>query len=131
MRFHNTVGSPNTKEYQTVEQTRCLTAMHEVWHTARLPKPRQGKSTGRGRVGTTDLPINCQNLRGVFHPQRVSSITGNVMYQGHDPRESIQNFTVAGNRSALAPFRCLTAMPPEESTRAGILSGRPSLSGGS
>ncbi|KAG5452842.1 hypothetical protein CSKR_108992 [Clonorchis sinensis] len=29
---------------------------HEGWDTARLPKPRQGKSRGRGRVRTTDLP---------------------------------------------------------------------------
>ncbi|KAG5445494.1 hypothetical protein CSKR_100982, partial [Clonorchis sinensis] len=30
---------------------------HEAWDTAKLPKPRQGKSRGRGRVRTTDLPI--------------------------------------------------------------------------
>ncbi|KAG5443320.1 hypothetical protein CSKR_107288 [Clonorchis sinensis] len=29
---------------------------HEGWDTARLPKPRQGKSRGRGGVRTTDLP---------------------------------------------------------------------------
>ncbi|KAG5448238.1 hypothetical protein CSKR_105737 [Clonorchis sinensis] len=29
---------------------------HEGWDTARVPKPRQGKSRGRGRVRTTDLP---------------------------------------------------------------------------
>ncbi|KER29553.1 hypothetical protein T265_03851 [Opisthorchis viverrini] len=34
-------------------------------------------------------------------------------------------------RSALAPFRCLAAMPPERSTRAGILPGCPSLDRGS
>ncbi|KAG5445970.1 hypothetical protein CSKR_103056 [Clonorchis sinensis] len=27
---------------------------HEGWDTARLPKPRQGKSRGRGRARTTD-----------------------------------------------------------------------------
>ncbi|KER29240.1 hypothetical protein T265_04087 [Opisthorchis viverrini] len=31
---------------------------HEGWDTARLPKPRQGKSRDRGRVRTTDLSIN-------------------------------------------------------------------------
>ncbi|KER20313.1 hypothetical protein T265_11120 [Opisthorchis viverrini] len=31
---------------------------HEGWDTARLPKPRQGKSRGRGRVRTTDLLVN-------------------------------------------------------------------------
>ncbi|KER26481.1 hypothetical protein T265_06272 [Opisthorchis viverrini] len=33
--------------------------------------------------------------------------------------------------SAVAPFRCLAAMPPEGSTRAGILPGCPSLGRGS
>ncbi|KER27715.1 hypothetical protein T265_05274 [Opisthorchis viverrini] len=28
---------------------------HEGWDTARLPKPRQGKSSGGGRIRTTDL----------------------------------------------------------------------------
>ncbi|KER32163.1 hypothetical protein T265_12862, partial [Opisthorchis viverrini] len=35
------------------------------------------------------------------------------------------------NRSAVAPFRCLAAIPPEGCTRAGILSGCPSLDRGS
>ncbi|KER34076.1 hypothetical protein T265_12497, partial [Opisthorchis viverrini] len=30
---------------------------HEGWDTVRLPKPRQGKSRGGGRVRTTDLPV--------------------------------------------------------------------------
>ncbi|KER27956.1 hypothetical protein T265_05081 [Opisthorchis viverrini] len=34
-------------------------------------------------------------------------------------------------RSAVAPFRCLTAAPPEGFTRAGILPGCPSLDRGS
>ncbi|KER19888.1 hypothetical protein T265_11452 [Opisthorchis viverrini] len=29
---------------------------HEGWDTARLPKPRQGKSRGRGRLRATDFP---------------------------------------------------------------------------
>ncbi|GAA57348.1 splicing factor 3B subunit 3, partial [Clonorchis sinensis] len=32
---------------------------HEGWATTRLPKPRQEKSRGRGRVRTTDLPVVC------------------------------------------------------------------------
>ncbi|GAA51721.1 ATP-binding cassette transporter [Clonorchis sinensis] len=39
--------------------------------------------------------------------------------------------TFCRNRSATAPFRCLTAMPPEGSTRAGILPGYPILDRGS
>ncbi|KER26509.1 hypothetical protein T265_06232 [Opisthorchis viverrini] len=31
---------------------------HEGWDTARLPKPRQGKSSGGGRIRTTDLPVS-------------------------------------------------------------------------
>ncbi|KAG5452742.1 hypothetical protein CSKR_102171 [Clonorchis sinensis] len=34
---------------------------------------------------------------------------------------------MSDNRSAVTPFRCLTAMPPKESTRAGVLPGCPSL----
>ncbi|KER29684.1 hypothetical protein T265_13328 [Opisthorchis viverrini] len=32
---------------------------HEGWETARLPKPRQGKSRVGGRIRTTDLPVTC------------------------------------------------------------------------
>ncbi|KAG5442130.1 hypothetical protein CSKR_111477, partial [Clonorchis sinensis] len=31
--------------------------LHEGWDTARLAKPRQGNSRGRGRLRTTDLPV--------------------------------------------------------------------------
>ncbi|KER25293.1 LOW QUALITY PROTEIN: hypothetical protein T265_14240 [Opisthorchis viverrini] len=41
---------------------------HEGWDTARLPKPRQGKSRGRGRVRTTDLPVS------KFAPLRLSHL---------------------------------------------------------
>ncbi|KAG5447473.1 hypothetical protein CSKR_107520 [Clonorchis sinensis] len=34
---------------------------HEGWDIARLPKPRQGKSRGRGRVPTMDLPRFIRN----------------------------------------------------------------------
>ncbi|KER27618.1 hypothetical protein T265_05342 [Opisthorchis viverrini] len=32
---------------------------HEGWDTNRMPKPRQGKSIGRGRVRTTDPAVIC------------------------------------------------------------------------
>ncbi|KAG5450325.1 Sorting nexin-1 [Clonorchis sinensis] len=48
-RKHDTLSVPNC------HATRRL---HEGWDTARLPKPRQGKSRGRGRVRTTDLPVS-------------------------------------------------------------------------
>ncbi|KAG5442915.1 hypothetical protein CSKR_107403 [Clonorchis sinensis] len=38
--------------------------LHEGWDTARLPKPRQGKSRGRGRVRTTDLSVTVINSFG-------------------------------------------------------------------
>ncbi|KER24797.1 hypothetical protein T265_07625 [Opisthorchis viverrini] len=36
---------------------------HEGWDAARLPKPRQRKSSGRGRVRTTDLPVSAEKNR--------------------------------------------------------------------
>ncbi|KER21622.1 hypothetical protein T265_15048, partial [Opisthorchis viverrini] len=54
------------------EKTRTLSApschatrrLHEVWDTARLPKPRQGKSRGRGQVRATNFPVS----RFAFQP---------------------------------------------------------------
>ncbi|KER31791.1 hypothetical protein T265_02023 [Opisthorchis viverrini] len=40
---------------------------HEGWDTARLPKPRQGKSRGRGRARTTDLPLIVYTHFSSFH----------------------------------------------------------------
>ncbi|KER24123.1 hypothetical protein T265_08162 [Opisthorchis viverrini] len=51
------LGSPS-KNHSAVTSFRCLGRKHEGWGTARLPKPRQGKSRGRGRVRTTDLPVS-------------------------------------------------------------------------
>ncbi|KAG5455264.1 hypothetical protein CSKR_113737 [Clonorchis sinensis] len=48
----------------SVPNCRATRRKHEGWDTARLPKPRQGKSRGRGRVRTTDLPINLGILVG-------------------------------------------------------------------
>ncbi|KER29445.1 hypothetical protein T265_03911 [Opisthorchis viverrini] len=47
------LGSCNTLQVPSCHATR---RKQEGWDTARLPKPRQGKSNGRGRVRTTDLP---------------------------------------------------------------------------
>ncbi|KAG5444744.1 hypothetical protein CSKR_113850 [Clonorchis sinensis] len=41
----------------SVPSCHAIRRKHEGWDTARLPKPRQGKSRGRGRVRTTDLPL--------------------------------------------------------------------------
>ncbi|KER26411.1 hypothetical protein T265_06330 [Opisthorchis viverrini] len=43
-----------------VSQTSCHATRrkHEGWDTAKLPKPRQGKSRGGVRVRTTDIPVN-------------------------------------------------------------------------
>ncbi|KER19713.1 LOW QUALITY PROTEIN: hypothetical protein T265_15468 [Opisthorchis viverrini] len=48
------------KNRPAVEPFRCHATLrlHEGWDTARLPKPRQGKSRGRGQVRTTDLLIS-------------------------------------------------------------------------
>ncbi|KAG5453231.1 hypothetical protein CSKR_111918 [Clonorchis sinensis] len=43
---------------RTVPSYHTTHRLHEGWDTARLPKPRQGKSRGRGRVRTTDLPVS-------------------------------------------------------------------------
>ncbi|KER32036.1 hypothetical protein T265_01814 [Opisthorchis viverrini] len=45
--------------------------------------------------------------------------------------EAIEFTSVNRNRSAVAPFRCLTAMPPEGSTRTEMLPGCPSPDKGS
>ncbi|KER27704.1 hypothetical protein T265_05331 [Opisthorchis viverrini] len=209
---------------------------HEGWDTARLPKPRQGKSRGRGWVLSTDLPVwapwqypsprttmtyttnnilmphrpsrgaisrvallasysraagqfDCKRFitnRGdvisallwsvvvrsgelVVVPlrtttlynnalltsprlvmkrlqsncpaqqtsQRSPSINKSLTHQGSTQPESVSLQSDCGgaykdrNRAAIAPFRCLTAMPQEGSMRAGILPGCPSLDRGS
>ncbi|KER33065.1 hypothetical protein T265_12682, partial [Opisthorchis viverrini] len=76
---------------------------HEGWDVARLLKPRQMKRRVRGRVQTTDLPITLKAIRTDWGKYR----------------------------SAVAPFRRLTAMPLIGGTRAGIVSGCPSLERGS
>ncbi|KER19912.1 hypothetical protein T265_15432, partial [Opisthorchis viverrini] len=75
--------------------------LHEGWDTVRLPKPRQGKSRGRGPVRTTDLPVI----------------------------NSTRDITKLSERSFVTPFRCIAAMPPGGCTRAELLPGCPSLEG--
>ncbi|KAG5455301.1 hypothetical protein CSKR_105147 [Clonorchis sinensis] len=47
---------------------------HEGWDTARLPKPRQRKSRGGGRVRTTDPPVRGSNLTSAsrIHPSKLA-----------------------------------------------------------
>ncbi|GAA53220.1 hypothetical protein CLF_109789, partial [Clonorchis sinensis] len=89
----NTVSCPVAEIYVTIKAYGCITYSHLVTYitiemsdkscrafrrkhegldTARLPKPRQGKSSGRGRVRITDLPDSA------IHP----SITGTTS-RGH------------------------------------------------
>ncbi|KER29172.1 hypothetical protein T265_04175 [Opisthorchis viverrini] len=60
--------SCNTLSVSSCHSTR---RKHEDWDTARLPKPRQGMSSGGGRIRTTDLPVN----RSVVVPFRCLAVT--------------------------------------------------------
>ncbi|KER23343.1 LOW QUALITY PROTEIN: hypothetical protein T265_14657 [Opisthorchis viverrini] len=87
---------------------------HEGWDTARLPKPRQGKSRGGGRIRTTDLPVSKLALssqrnitssvvatfqriatspimayRGKIHPHRTS---GYSLYETRNPNPVLPLF---------------------------------------
>ncbi|KER19594.1 hypothetical protein T265_11678 [Opisthorchis viverrini] len=111
---------------------------HEGGDTARLPKPRQGKSRGRGRARTTDLPVIGLASIARHLSTRFSKQTSNT-----EPLEAVSSTTNAGSGNtelpeayvknpnvllpAVAPFRWLAATPPEENTRARILPGCPSL----
>ncbi|KAG5454228.1 hypothetical protein CSKR_111777 [Clonorchis sinensis] len=44
--------------YLSVPNRHATRRKHEDWDTVRLPRPRQGKSKDRGRVRTTDLPVD-------------------------------------------------------------------------
>ncbi|KAG5453059.1 hypothetical protein CSKR_106226 [Clonorchis sinensis] len=68
--FHET-SSCSTLSVPKCHATR---RKHEGWDTARLPKPRQGKSRGGGRVRTTDLPVSKFALLPLRHlaPPRIS-----------------------------------------------------------
>ncbi|KER20664.1 hypothetical protein T265_10837 [Opisthorchis viverrini] len=50
---HNTSLSCNSLP---VPSCHVIRMKHKGWDTVRLPKPRQRKSKGRGRVRTTELP---------------------------------------------------------------------------
>ncbi|KER20277.1 hypothetical protein T265_15357, partial [Opisthorchis viverrini] len=93
----------------TLSAPRChATRKYEGWDTTRLPKPRQGKSRGRGQVRTTELPVKMADIRCRNAHQDLER--GNAS-------ETRQTWT--------------TATPPEGSTRAGILPVRPGLDMGS
>ncbi|KAG5449253.1 hypothetical protein CSKR_100655, partial [Clonorchis sinensis] len=55
------------KSFSCVSVPNCHATrrLHEGRDTARLPKPRQGKSKGRGRVRTTDLSLCWNNFPGI------------------------------------------------------------------
>ncbi|KAG5448981.1 Arginine/serine-rich coiled-coil protein 2 [Clonorchis sinensis] len=76
------------------------------------------------------LEYEYEQSRALTHTQRgvglgFSSATHFVLYL------CLLHEKIKRNRSAVTPFRCLAAMPPEGSTRAGILRGCPSLDRGS
>ncbi|KER31989.1 hypothetical protein T265_01916 [Opisthorchis viverrini] len=187
---------------------------YDGWDTARLPKPRQGKSSGGGRIRTADLQVSNPRSNHFGHlaiwvmkqtlwNYRPSMSTGNEIdflgdvlschatrrkQEGGDtsglpePGSRSRNATVwfqprtfssvnlyiihwvttrfifpwtcehalelspssevgcsvqlkacsaARYRSTITPFRCLAAMPPGGSTRAGTLLDCPSLDRGS
>ncbi|KER26486.1 hypothetical protein T265_13986, partial [Opisthorchis viverrini] len=59
--------------FNTLPVPSCYATLrkHEGWGVAGLPKPREGKSRGRGRVRTTDLPISKFALLG--QPRGISA----------------------------------------------------------
>ncbi|KAG5454455.1 hypothetical protein CSKR_113121 [Clonorchis sinensis] len=71
LRIHDMRGERVTTTPPTHHPFGALLPCHpngqqEGWDTARLPKPRQGKSRGRaGRVRTTDLPATVINIQTV------------------------------------------------------------------
>ncbi|KAG5451561.1 Desumoylating isopeptidase 2 [Clonorchis sinensis] len=54
----NNVGQSFSCSHLSVPSCHATQRKHEGWDTAKLPKPRQGKSKGRGRFRTTDLPVS-------------------------------------------------------------------------
>ncbi|KER22007.1 hypothetical protein T265_09801 [Opisthorchis viverrini] len=56
---------PEDPSTLSVPSCRVTLRRHEGWDTARSPKLRQGKSRGRGRVRTTDLPCPHPNTERV------------------------------------------------------------------
>ncbi|KAG5443138.1 hypothetical protein CSKR_108533 [Clonorchis sinensis] len=58
----STTTRPDKKSFScstlSVPNCRATRRLHEGWDTARVPKPRQGRSRGRGRVLTADLPCH-------------------------------------------------------------------------
>ncbi|KAG5442688.1 Arf guanine nucleotide exchange factor syt1, partial [Clonorchis sinensis] len=72
------------------------------------------------QIGQIQVPLGSVDLARVIEEWRDLS-----------PPDDDEKSTKAHLRSAVAPFRCLTTMPPEGSTRPGIMPGCPSLDRGS
>ncbi|KER24376.1 hypothetical protein T265_07935 [Opisthorchis viverrini] len=177
--FLNNNGGKKSFSCSTLSVPSChaTRGKHEGWDTARLPKPRQGESRGRGQVRTTDLPVTPNAAavmfvrrtagpkkarqksemvewlqrkftdRGVcsWNPTPASQFflfrfahtgstpalvppSGGIAVRHRKNRNDGRGFLNRSSASsAVAPFRCLAAMPPEGSTRVEILSGCPSL----
>ncbi|KER33718.1 hypothetical protein T265_00406 [Opisthorchis viverrini] len=50
-------GCSASSSILSVPSCHAIRRKREGWDTTRLPKPRQGKSRGRCRIRTTDLPV--------------------------------------------------------------------------
>ncbi|KER23399.1 hypothetical protein T265_08723 [Opisthorchis viverrini] len=80
---------------------------HEGWDTARLPKPRQGKSSGGGHIRTTDLPL----LGGIPHGSLFTARTQVLLAEKSIPRKTGQESgTLAGPASRRDPIGRNTAI---------------------
>ncbi|KER25356.1 hypothetical protein T265_07159 [Opisthorchis viverrini] len=91
-----------------------------------------GGMAARHRKGATAEQFYAKWMKG-RHPTSSAPDTGNSiprMFRFHAKNITsrivigISEDKIKNNRSAVAPIRCLAAMPPEGSTRAGILTGR-------
>ncbi|KAG5441692.1 hypothetical protein CSKR_103172 [Clonorchis sinensis] len=70
---------------------------HEGWDTARLPKPRQGKSRGRGRIRTTNLPERLPvELRAVYSARQAQSDRDDPSYDPLLDLDSLARLYVSG-----------------------------------
>ncbi|KER20858.1 LOW QUALITY PROTEIN: hypothetical protein T265_15231 [Opisthorchis viverrini] len=76
----NSIGSvvqdiravPDDCNTLSVPTCRATRRKHEGWDIARLPKLRQGKSSGRGGARTTDLPVFTRRSGPIFQIFRCS-----------------------------------------------------------
>ncbi|KAG5446781.1 hypothetical protein CSKR_105550 [Clonorchis sinensis] len=111
----------------------CIDVMHKVAENSPTTHDRFRPSWGSSGRCSPRVPVNLMfylNLNwtdcGKYTQLQIS-----LVFTGDSKRFSKHYQIIINNRSAVAPFRCLAAMPPEESTSAGILPGCPSLDRGS